>query len=31
MPNDKGVHLDTQQNTLNLCTRPLALQRGSHT
>ena len=31
MPNDKGIHLDTQQNTLNLCTRPLALQRGSHT
>jgi hypothetical protein len=30
MPNDKGIHLDTQMNALNFCTRPLALQRGSH-
>jgi len=28
MPNDKGIHMDTQMNVLNLCTRPLALQRG---
>ena len=31
MPNDKGIHLDTQMNALNICTRPLALQRGNHT
>jgi hypothetical protein len=29
MPNDKGIHLDTQMNGLNFCTRPLALQKGS--
>ena len=28
MPNDKGVHMDTQTNNLNICTRPLALLRG---
>jgi len=28
MQNDKGVHLDTQMNALNICTRPLALQRA---
>jgi hypothetical protein len=28
MPNDKGIHIDTQMNALNMCTRPLALQRG---
>jgi len=28
MPNDKGIHLDTQMNALNWCTRPLALQRA---
>src|SRR5262245_43197766 len=28
MPNDKGVHMDTQTNQLNWCTRPLALQRA---
>ncbi|MET4017729.1 major capsid protein E [Bradyrhizobium japonicum] len=29
MPNDKGVHLDTQMNALNFCSRPLALQKGT--
>lgn len=28
MQNDKGIHMDTQMNTLNFCTRPLALQRA---
>lgn len=28
MPNDKGIHIDTQMNCLNLCTRPLALLRA---
>lgn len=28
MPNDKGVHMDTQMNALNWCTRPYALQRA---
>jgi hypothetical protein len=28
MPNDKGVHMDTQMNTLNMCTRPSALLRA---
>jgi hypothetical protein len=28
MPNDKGIHMDTQMNVLNLCTRPLALLRA---
>jgi hypothetical protein len=31
MPNDKGVHMDTQMNVLNICTRPLALLRGVRT
>jgi hypothetical protein len=31
MPNDKGIHMDTQMNALNFCTRPLALQKGTHT
>jgi hypothetical protein len=31
MPNDKGVHMDTQMNALNFCTRPLALLSGTHT
>jgi hypothetical protein len=30
MPNDKGVNLDVQMNALNFCSRPLALQKGSH-
>jgi len=29
MPNDKGVHMDTQMNALNFCSRPLALQKGT--
>lgn len=28
MPNDKGIHLDTQTNQLNFCARPMALQRA---
>lgn len=31
MPNDKGVHMDTQMNALNFCSRPLALQKGTFT
>jgi hypothetical protein len=31
MPNDKGIHMDTQMNALNFCTRPLALLSGTHT
>lgn len=31
MPNDKGVHMDTQMNALNFCSRPLALLKGSFT
>jgi hypothetical protein len=31
MPNDKGIHLDTQMNGLNFCSRPLALQSATHT
>jgi hypothetical protein len=31
MQNDKGIHMDTQMNALNFCTRPLALQKGTHT
>jgi hypothetical protein len=31
MPNDKGIHMDTQMNALNFCSRPLALQKGSFT
>ena len=30
MQNDKGIHLDTQMNALNFCTRPLALLKGTH-
>ncbi|HEV8503712.1 MAG TPA: major capsid protein [Casimicrobiaceae bacterium] len=30
MPNDKGVHMDTQMNALNFCSRPLALLKGTH-
>ena len=28
MPNGKGVHLDTQMNALNICTRPKCLVQG---
>lgn len=28
MPNDKGVHFDTQQNLLHICTRPKVLMKG---
>ena len=28
MQNDKGIHLDVQMNALNICTRPLVLQRA---
>jgi hypothetical protein len=28
MQNDKGVHMDTQMNALNWCTRPTTLQRA---
>lgn len=28
MPNDKGVHLDTQTNSLHYCSRPKALIKG---
>lgn len=31
MPNDKGVHLDTQMNALQYCTRPKALIKGKRT
>ena len=31
MPNDKGVHLDTQTNSLHYCSRPKALIRGTLT
>lgn len=31
MPNGKGVHLDTQMNALELCTRPNALIQGKRT
>ena len=31
MPNGKGVHLDTQMNALNICTRPKALIQGRRT
>jgi hypothetical protein len=31
MQNDKGVHMDTQMNALNFCTRPLALMQGVYT
>ena len=30
MQNDKGIHMDTQMNVLNFCTRPLALLKGTH-
>jgi hypothetical protein len=30
MQNDKGIHMDTQMNVLNFCSRPLALQKGTH-
>jgi hypothetical protein len=30
MPNDKGIHIDTQMNALNICSRPLSLQQGTH-
>jgi hypothetical protein len=29
MPNDKGVHFDTQANLLHVCTRPKALMTGT--
>jgi hypothetical protein len=31
MPNGKGVHMDSQMNALNLCTRPKALLKGKNT
>jgi hypothetical protein len=31
MQNDKGIHIDTQMNALNFCTRPLALLNGVYT
>lgn len=31
MPNDKGIHLDTQMNALHICTRPKVLLVGRHT
>lgn len=31
MPNDKGVHLDTQTNSLHYCSRPKALIKGKNT
>jgi hypothetical protein len=31
MPNDKGINLETQMNSLSICSRPLALQRANHT
>jgi len=31
MPNGKGVHLDTQMNALDICTRPRALLKGKRT
>jgi hypothetical protein len=31
MPNGKGIHLDTQMNAINYCTRPAALLRGKRT
>ena len=31
MPNGKGVHMDTQMNELNICTRPRVLQLGKNT
>lgn len=31
MPNGKGVHLDTQMNALNICTRPATLIQGRRT
>ena len=31
MPNGKGIHLDTQMNALNICTRPRVLLLGKRT
>ena len=31
MPNDKGIHLDTQMNALSYCVRPNALIHGTRT
>lgn len=31
MPNGKGVHMDSQMNTLNICTRPLSLIKAKNT
>jgi hypothetical protein len=31
MPNNKGVHMDTQMNALHICTRPKVLMIGKHT
>lgn len=31
MPNDKGIHLDSQMNSLDICTRPRALLKGKRT
>jgi hypothetical protein len=31
MPSGKGIHLDSQMNTLNICTRPRALVQGRRT
>lgn len=31
MPNDKGIHLETQMNALSYCTRPKSLMKGKRT
>jgi len=31
MPNGKGIHLDSQTNNLNICTRPKTLMKGKRT
>jgi hypothetical protein len=31
MANGKGIHIDTQMNALNYCTRPKALIKGKRT
>jgi hypothetical protein len=31
MPNGKGIHLDSQMNALDICTRPRALLKGKRT
>jgi hypothetical protein len=31
MPNDKGVHLDTQMNAIDFCSRPRTLIKAKRT